>query len=147
MNDVQRYVYFAERDGRIKIGCSTAPQTRALGLGAEFLGAMVGSFSTERAMHDRFDAHRVEGEWFTDVPELRDFIAALPPIHMPRYSGGNLGLHDRIHEGRLRPLLREWSNEGLSFDEMAYRLRGIGVTASRTTVRRWLRHIDEEAAA
>lgn len=58
-----------------------------------------------------------------------------------------LDLYDRLLAGQMRVLLRQWRDEGLSLDEMAYRLRDLDVTASRSTVGRWLKVLDAEVAA
>lgn len=58
-----------------------------------------------------------------------------------------LDLYDRLLDGQVRPLLKQWRAEGLSLDEMAYRLRDRQVTASRSTIGRWLHRIDQETAA
>ena len=58
-----------------------------------------------------------------------------------------LDLYDRLLDGQVRVLLRQWREEGLSLDEMAYRLRDMDVTASRSTVGRWLKVLDGEVAA
>ncbi len=57
-----------------------------------------------------------------------------------------LDLYDRLLDGKVRPLLREWAHEGLSLDEMAYRLRDLDVTVSRSTVGRWLKVLEGEPA-
>lgn len=57
-----------------------------------------------------------------------------------------LDLYDRLLDGELRQLLLTWRAEALSLDEMAYRLRDRQVTASRSTVGRWLKVIDAEVA-
>ena len=57
-----------------------------------------------------------------------------------------LDLYDRLLDGQVRVLLRQWRDAGLSLDEMAYRLRDLDVTASRSTVGRWLKVLDGEVA-
>lgn len=56
-------------------------------------------------------------------------------------------LYDRILNGRLGPMLLRWKDEGISQDEMAFRLRAEGVAVSRETVRRWVKDLQEEAVA
>lgn len=46
-------------------------------------------------------------------------------------------LYDRLLDGGLTKLLREWREQGVTLDEQSFRLRDHGVTASRDTVRRW----------
>lgn len=79
-------VYFAARGGHIKIGISTNVQHRMQALGTELLASFPGSFRDEQAMHRRFAEFSVGGEWFLDVPEIRDLIdeiAAPPPVPLP----------------------------------------------------------------
>lgn len=77
------HVYFVQEapDGFIKIGWTRGPvdgrlctiQTgnpRTLVL----LTAMRGALKDEQALHRRFAAHRVSGEWFHPAPELLAFI-------------------------------------------------------------------------
>lgn len=74
-SDVDNVVYFAVREGLIKIGTSGNVHQRVAGLGAKLLGCMPGGYAEERRAHERFADSRVEGEWFTDSIELRLFIA------------------------------------------------------------------------
>jgi hypothetical protein len=74
-------VYFAEADGRIKIGWSRKVSTRLAqlqtgsGVPIRLLGTMPGGLAVERRIHRQFAAARLSGEWFTATPELLDFIA------------------------------------------------------------------------
>lgn len=77
------YVYFARRsDGLIKIGTSKDPESRVRGIGTisgmavTLLALQWGSYKDERALHRRFAAHRVVGEWFKPAPELLAHIEA-----------------------------------------------------------------------
>lgn len=54
-------------------------------------------------------------------------------------------LYDRLMNGRLGSTLLAWKAEGVSQDEMAFRLRAEGIAVSRETIRRWVK--DLEAAA
>jgi hypothetical protein len=75
-------VYFAEADGRIKIGWSRKVATRVAQLQTgspvpiKLLGVTPGGRSLERELHHRFAADRLTGEWFTATPELLACIAA-----------------------------------------------------------------------
>jgi hypothetical protein len=77
------YVYFVAGGPFIKIGWSMWMRERIAGLQTgnpyklELLATMPGSIDTEREMHDRFKDHRVEGEWFKDCQEIRNFIEVL----------------------------------------------------------------------
>lgn len=75
------FVYFVQaHSGRIKIGRSVNPVVRlgALRSGSPeplfLLGVMLGDFADERALHARFRACRISGEWFSPVPKLLEFI-------------------------------------------------------------------------
>lgn len=71
------FVYIAERDDRIKIGFSVAPGQRSHQLQANLLCYFPGTLADERAMHARFDADRIAGEWFRPSAALRAFIAEM----------------------------------------------------------------------
>lgn len=76
------WVYFiqAGNDGPIKIGYSKDPYTRfyniQMGSPIEhtYLGNIPGDRTVEHALHHRFDAHRIRGEWFRPAPELLEYI-------------------------------------------------------------------------
>lgn len=75
-------VYFAECDGRVKIGWSRKVASRIAQLqtgsssAITLLGVVAGGRSLERRLHERFAACRVNGEWFDLTPELRSYIAS-----------------------------------------------------------------------
>lgn len=71
------HVYFAERDGLVKIGCSSNVLPRVAGMGAHLLAIESGGFPRERELHERFAAHRAFGEWFRPARPLMDHIASL----------------------------------------------------------------------
>jgi hypothetical protein len=77
------FVYFAEMQGhgQIKIGMAVDWHKRLLNLQSAspfrirrllVLRMCVGA---ERLTHDKFAKFHVRGEWFTDCPEIRNFIA------------------------------------------------------------------------
>lgn len=78
-------VYFVrnEESGAIKIGTATDPQKRLWGLrtasAAELtlLATTPGDRVTEHAIHDRFHAQRIRGEWFRPAPELLAYVESL----------------------------------------------------------------------
>jgi hypothetical protein len=77
-----RQVYFVSDGGyAIKIGVGTNPESRLAGMQTgnakklKIVGLMRGSFELEGAIHRRFEASHIRGEWFKDTPELRAFIA------------------------------------------------------------------------
>lgn len=70
------FVYVVRFSDRIKIGFSTDWKSRVKSLPVdEVLLVMTGSVVLERALHAKFAAHRVVGEWFNDCPEIRHFIS------------------------------------------------------------------------
>lgn len=76
-------VYFAVAGALVKIGCSANPWARLATLrehnkGTELRACIAGGFDVERALHQRFAALRVKGEWFRYEGELRDYVVALP---------------------------------------------------------------------
>lgn len=72
-----RWVYFAERDGLVKIGYSANVEQRMRQLGARLLAVMPGGARMERIMHGYFAEYRVHGEWFHPGMGLKGFIEAL----------------------------------------------------------------------
>jgi hypothetical protein len=72
----EQVVYFALFGERIKIGTTTNPARRLANLPyEEILCVIPGDRTTEREMHRRFAAHRIQGEWFHDCQEIRAYIA------------------------------------------------------------------------
>lgn len=87
-------VYFArlpQREGLLKIGVTRRFDRRfALIANAErsdveLLGVIPGAdFAVEQDLLKRFRHHRAQGlEFFRDEPEIRAFVATLPPEHRP----------------------------------------------------------------
>lgn len=77
-----RQVYFVSDGGyAIKIGVGKNPEARVAEMQVgnakrlKIAGLIRGSFELEAAIHRRFEASHVRGEWFKDTPELRSFIA------------------------------------------------------------------------
>ena len=84
------FIYVAEDavSGRLKIGASTNPEERIKGLRKKgqfirLLGFGEGGFRRERSIHRRFAHARISGEWFSNIPEIRDFAE--------RLGGGKIG--------------------------------------------------------
>lgn len=77
------FVYFATRNGLIKIGCSKHPERRMSELDAHLIATVPGGYELERSLHRRFDHIRAFGagvdgrEWFHPADELVEHIAAL----------------------------------------------------------------------
>lgn len=69
-------VYFVRLGSLIKIGFTRHLAGRLRDLPhEEVLGILQGTMAREKALHRRFAHLRHHGEWFTDCPELRQFIA------------------------------------------------------------------------
>lgn len=90
------YVYFIGGDeGPIKIGRSNFVERRlvALQTGAwtklRVLAKIDERMLSERTMHNKFKAHRLQGEWFVRHPDILEKIDTINanPIDWPRTSG------------------------------------------------------------
>lgn len=74
------YVYFIHNGEAIKIGKSINPSKRMAGLQTSYhkpltlLATMEGGTIEEAGLHMRFNHLRLSGEWFSDDPQLREFI-------------------------------------------------------------------------
>jgi hypothetical protein len=81
----RRWVYFVQgvAGGPIKIGISRDVERRRTELQRverqplRVLATIEGTMADESALHARFVAHRLRGEWFSPAPELLSHIAAL----------------------------------------------------------------------
>jgi len=73
-------VYFIRHDATIKIGYTADLTSRLAGIrrdgkrGAEFIAAVFGNRTLERALHSKLKRHALGGEWFRDC---RDVQAAI----------------------------------------------------------------------
>jgi len=83
---INRYVYFMRpqgMEGPIKIGCSTKPAARLIGLSTwspfplEIIAVAPGTLATEKMLHDLFADERWHHEWFRASPRLLAVTAAL----------------------------------------------------------------------
>ncbi len=76
----QQFVYFLRCGERIKIGIAREPiqRLRVLQTGnsteLKLLTVVAGDESLERAIHAKFEPAHVIGEWFTECPDLEEFI-------------------------------------------------------------------------
>jgi hypothetical protein len=92
------YVYFLRMGPSVKIGFSKKPWARIADLRTGFsrdfdsIVCVKGTMADERAIHRRFQAHRITGEWFSAVPTL---------IHMmyAAIRSGTLQTVDRVGTG------------------------------------------------
>jgi hypothetical protein len=80
-------VYFVRliSTGHVKIGYSANVPARMQSLlrdhgPLDLLAVIPGTAVDERAHHDRFDALRVIGEWFTPDASLMAYVDSLPPV-------------------------------------------------------------------
>lgn len=73
-------IYFAERDGLIKIGCSESPRKRAREQHARLLACIPGRYEAEREHHRRFQGSRCRGEWFYPTLDLLAYVSTLPML-------------------------------------------------------------------
>lgn len=79
-------IYFvaAQNSGLIKIGvaCDPVSRLRDLQVGSperlRLLAVTPGTAADERALHQRFSAHREHGEWFRPAPEV---LALIESVH------------------------------------------------------------------
>jgi hypothetical protein len=79
------FIYFirSHRMGAIKIGFATDVEKRmrslktAIAGDIELLGTVAGNVDDERALHDRFSAYRISGEWFEPADEIITHIGGL----------------------------------------------------------------------
>lgn len=77
----------------IKIGISTNPFRRLRDIQAchgrklELLVVFPGTVFDEVALHERFKAHRLRGEWFNEAPEITSWIAERRRIPRRQWSG------------------------------------------------------------
>lgn len=73
-------VYFAEADGRVKIGWSKKVASRVAQLQTanavplRLLGVIPGGRALERQLHERFAPARLSGEWFEATPDLLAYV-------------------------------------------------------------------------
>ncbi len=114
--------------GRVKIGFSEKPWSRLVKMRVDCPTELVmasvieGDKAAEAALHKRFAAFHVRGEWFSETAELRDFVMALPIAERPRTPKFRL----RVSKTRLCQYMTE---RGLT-DEAVSRATGI----SRPTI-------------
>lgn len=75
--------------GRVKIGFSDEPWARfsqiqtTASTELTLVAIAEGDKSVEAALHQRFTAHHVRGEWFAETGALADHIQGLPPAQRP----------------------------------------------------------------
>lgn len=78
------FIYFLQCDSRIKIGFAKDVKRRIADISCacpfpvKLLGTQRGSISEEQALHKRFAAARVTGEWFNFSDDIAQYITGLP---------------------------------------------------------------------
>ena len=83
------YCVTAREVNRVKIGFSNDPFGRLSKLQSDSPVALeierlfAGDTEDEAALHSRFAAHRVRGEWFALVPEITAWMVTLPAVIRP----------------------------------------------------------------
>jgi Meiotically Up-regulated Gene 113 (MUG113) protein len=88
-----QFVYFISDGDHVKIGVSANPEKRLATLQTAssqklwIVCKVEGTFEYERQFHERFRAHRVQGEWFLYADEIRAFICAEENWRMGQYGG------------------------------------------------------------
>jgi len=79
----KHYVYFIECAGFVKVGVSSRPQKRFVGIQVSnpFDCTLIGTIEThadgERMIHDFIEKHHHRGEWYRLTDDLRALIAYL----------------------------------------------------------------------
>ena len=148
--------------GRVKIGVSNDVDARLRDLAleqgceGEILHVMPGNRQAEMAAHTRFDAYRVEGEWFRDCAEVRAMIgeykvaalradpamaiveaANITPKTQPSQPAGSDLTSLAPHEGQVAPIQPETANEAgdevghVALDAADHSLDGTGNAATQ----------------
>lgn len=73
-------VYFIQNGDAVKIGISVTPRKRMADIAVSnhadlrLLGVLPGGAKRERALHAKFKAHHIRGEWFKLVPEIKEYL-------------------------------------------------------------------------
>ena len=73
-------VYFIRRGSAVKIGVSHNPARRMADMATsnhgklELLSTMKGGSKREQALHRKFAAHHIKGEWYKLVPQIAEYI-------------------------------------------------------------------------
>ena len=115
------YVIGSDDDGPVKIGVSAEPLARMRDLQTSnphklsLLVKIRGSREDETALHQRFAASRLTGEWFSRSTTIRDFVTeANARLHAPQLRQERLALAQLRHEERLRAIAidRGWDEHG-----------------------------------
>lgn len=97
-------VYFAQRDGLIKIGWSKSVPYRMISLRAKLIGAEPGERAREASLHKRFSHLRVHGEWFNPGEDLLEYIQTEAQEHKP--DSDNVQTAIRLPESLLKSVDR-----------------------------------------
>lgn len=78
LDEVEGYVYLLTGEKGLKIGTSIQPKVRAKNLKSDLIYCISGDRLTELAAHTIWGRHRISGEWFSDVQDIRDWFAEHP---------------------------------------------------------------------
>ena len=143
------FVYFlqVEGGGPIKIGCSRDPLNRLRSLmfwcpyRLMIVATAPGCRIAEAALHERFAADRLHGEWFRPAPALMALIAKVNDDgKLDAGIPNTVAISREIHRGRprLAPILKR---HGISLRELA-----VGVGSPQGTVNHWPSFLPEHRA-
>jgi hypothetical protein len=94
------WIYFVQKDGRIKIGFSSDPYRRIKRFGPQsvLLGLTEGDTSKERKFHRKFKRHKISGEWFEDHQQIREFAARCnSPLPKPKERLISVYVQERVY--------------------------------------------------
>lgn len=143
-------VYFVEAPGRgIKVGFSTNVASRMSQLqGASptklrVIATIDGGLAVERRIHALLKEHRLSGEWFEDVPAVRDMIALLKSEGLAAL--GELPVHKRDKLKPTSKVLAAKLAEMLRFYDEATLRKNLGwdKPGSRGRLNRLVRGVQE----
>lgn len=109
-------VYFAEREGLIKIGYSRSVPSRMSALGAKLIGAVPGDKTIESELHARFAHLRMNGEWFKPDEALLSYIRDKAQTHKPDSESVQWALKlPKSFLGRADKLAEQMSEPGFRY--------------------------------
>lgn len=72
-------IYAVRFADRIKIGFTSRGESRLRELPHDEVLLLIGGYTMkdEQAIHKKLEPHRITGEWYADVPQVRDVVAFL----------------------------------------------------------------------
>lgn len=107
------FIYIVgDNTGRVKIGVTNNVRKRVSSLNTgrstplSVLGVMAGTIEQEKALHAKFNALHVRGEWFRRSPEIDEFVAQCEVFDPVRHVV-QPDARGRVHNEEAKVLLRE----------------------------------------